>query len=115
MQTFGDVPLHLEFITTATTADSRTPIKDVYAQIIKDFTEASTELPARPTAPFLGKPATQAAALYFLSKVYLTKGWSGASEGDDFKNAYTIASGLIQNKSTFRLDLWQDYNDANKL
>ncbi len=115
VQTFGDVPLHLDFITTATTADTRAPIKDVYAQIITDFTQASTELQATPTAPFLGKPATQAAALYFLAKVYLTRGWSSAADPNDFSQAASIASSLIQNKSQYGIDLWQDYNDANKL
>ena len=77
--------------------DTRAPIKDVYAQIIQDLTEASNELPAKPTAPFLGKPATQAAALYFLSKVYLTRGWSSADSTGDFAQAAAIASNLITN------------------
>jgi hypothetical protein len=54
VQTFGDVPLHTTFITNPTTSDTRTPIKDVYAQIISDLTEASKELPAKPATPFLG-------------------------------------------------------------
>jgi len=114
VQTFGDVPLHLTFVTVPSQADTRTPIKDVYTQIIKDFTDASTQLSPTPTAPFLGKPATQAAALYFLAKMYLTRGWSSAAQSGDFQTAYNIANTLITNKATYGVDLWQDYNDANK-
>lgn len=113
VQTFGDVPLHTSFITNATTSDSRAPIKDVYAQIISDLTEASKELPVKPTAPFLGKPATQAAALYFLAKVYLTRGWSSADSTGDFVQAANIASGLIANASQYGLGLNPDYATAN--
>ncbi|HEY4965266.1 MAG TPA: RagB/SusD family nutrient uptake outer membrane protein, partial [Puia sp.] len=113
VQTFGDVPLHTSFITNATTSDTRAPIKDVYAQIISDLTEASQELPAKPTAPFLGKPATQASALYFLAKVYLTRGWSSADSSGDFAQAISIASNLITNASTYGLGLWPDYASSN--
>lgn len=113
VQTFGDVPLHTEFITNATTSDTRAPIKDVYAQIISDLTEASSELPAKPTTPFLGKPATQASALYFLAKVYLTRGWSSADSSGDFAQAAAIASGLISNAGQYGLGLNPDYATAN--
>jgi starch-binding outer membrane protein, SusD/RagB family len=116
VQTFGDVPLHKEFITVASSADSRAPIADVYDLIIQDLTEASTQLSPKPTvAPFLGKPATQATALYLLAKAYLTRGWSSAAKPTDFQMAYTTAKGLIDNGlATYGLDLWQDYADAFK-
>jgi hypothetical protein len=113
VQTYGDVPLHLDFITTASTADSRQPIKDVYAQIIKDLTEAAADLPAKPAAPFLGKAATQPVAFYLLAKAYLTRGWSSAAESDDFKTAYTIASQIIQDKDNYGLGLWPDFASVN--
>jgi hypothetical protein len=114
VQTFGDVPLHLTYITSATTADSRQPISDVYAAIIKDLTEAANELPNIPTSPFGGKAATAAAAKYLLAKTYLTRGWSSAAQSGDFTSAYSIAMELINNKATYGLDLWQDYSDVNK-
>jgi hypothetical protein len=117
IQTFGDVPLHLEFITTASAADSRQPIADVYNAIIKDLNEAAADLPAIPTAagnPFTGKAATQATAKYLLAKVYLTRGWSSAAQATDFTTAYTTANDLITNKGTYGLDLWTDYADVNK-
>lgn len=112
VQNFGDVPLKDKFITVATTSDTRQPIKDVYAFIIKDLTEASTELPAQVKAPFLGKAATQATALYLLSKTYLTRGWSSAAEATDFQKAYDVANSLITEKAKYGIDLWQDFASA---
>jgi hypothetical protein len=113
VQTYGDIPLHLEFITTASAADSRAPISDIYAQIIKDLTEASEELPALPTEPFLGKAATSATAKYLLAKAYLTRGWSTAAVSSDFQTAYTLCTELITNKATYGLDLMQDFASVN--
>ncbi len=111
VQFFGDVPLHITFITAPSQADSRQPVADVYAQIIKDLTEASADLPNTPTDPFLGKAATKPVALYLLAKVYLTRGWLNGTQ-TDFQQAWTIASGIITNKATYGLDLWADYGDA---
>ncbi len=111
VQLYGDIPLHTTFITTPSQADSRQPTADIYTQIIKDLTEASVDLPNTPTAPFLGKAATKPVALYLLAKVYLTRGWLNNTAAD-FSQAYTIASGIITNKATYGLDLWQDYGDA---
>ena len=109
VQTYGEVPLHLEFITIASAADSRAPIAEVFDQIILDLTDASVNLPAVPTAPFLGKAATSATAKYLLAKTYLTRGWSSAAQSGDFTNAYTICTDLITNKATYGLDLWQNF------
>ena len=111
--TFGDVPLHLEFINEPLVADSRQPIADVYAAIIKDLTEAAAELPAQPAAG-TGKPATKPAALYLLAKSYLARGWSSAAKTDDFQNAYTTATTLINNRATYGVGLWQNFGDVNK-
>ncbi|MGI4022874.1 MAG: RagB/SusD family nutrient uptake outer membrane protein [Janthinobacterium lividum] len=112
--TFGDVPLHTTFITDPTTADSRAPIADVYAQIIKDLTEASAELQTTPATPFGGKAATRATALYYLGKAYLCRGWSKAAQSGDFATAATTFNTLITNKGTYGIDLWQDFADAFK-
>jgi hypothetical protein len=71
-------------------------------------------LPAKVTAPFLGKAAAQGVAKYLLAKVYLTRGWSGAAVAGDFNKSYTICTDLITNKATYDFDLWQDYADAFK-
>jgi hypothetical protein len=110
-QTFGDVPLHITFITAPSYADSRQPVAQVYEQVIKDLTEAIVDLPSKPTAPFLGKAATKPTAMYLLAKAYLTRGWLTNTQAD-FTQAYTIASNIIINKGSYDLDLWQDYGDA---
>ena len=110
--TYGAVPLHITFNTQASSSDTRTPIASVYTQIIQDFTDASTELPATVTAPFLGKTATSATALFMLAKTYLTRGWSSAAQSNDFTQAANIATTLISNASTYGLGLWPDYASA---
>jgi len=122
VQTFGPVPLHTTFISTPTTSDSRAPIADVYAQIITDLTQASTELQTIPgetiastgaASPFAGKAATKATALYLLSKVYLTRGWSSAAQPNDFAMALSTAQTLISNASAYQIGLWPDFASAN--
>ena len=110
--TYGSVPLHTTFNTQASSSDTRAPIADVYNLIIKDLTDASTELPVTVTAPFLGKTATQATAQFMLAKVYLTRGWSSVAQSGDFAQAATIATTLINNQATYGIGLWQNYADA---
>lgn len=111
--TFGPVPLHTTFNTSATTADAPAPLADVYAQIIKDLTEAATDLPNTPAAG-TGKPATKATALYLLAKTYLWRAWSSAAQASDFTSAYTTAKGVIDNKATYGLNLLPYYPDVFK-
>lgn len=102
--TFGAVPLHTTFSTTASTADAPAPLADVYAQIIKDFTESAVDLPNTPAAG-TGKPGTKATALYLLSKTYLWRGWSSVAQASDFTSAYTTAKAIIDNKAAYGLNL----------
>lgn len=111
VQTWGDVPLHTEFITVPSQSAKRDPASEVYKQIIQDLTEAVAALPDKPTAPFLGKAATKPVALLFLAKAYLTRGWLTNSQAD-FAEAAKISSDLIANKGNYGLDLWQDFGDA---
>jgi hypothetical protein len=111
--TFGDVPLHTTFNTDASAADTRAPIADVYAQIIKDLTEAANDLPN--TVPMtIGKPATKATALYLLAKTYLWRGWSTAAQPNDFTSAFTTAKNVIDNKGTYGLNLLPYFGDVFK-
>ncbi|AYQ33239.1 RagB/SusD family nutrient uptake outer membrane protein [Runella sp. SP2] len=111
VQTWGDVPLHTEFITLPSQSAKRDPASEVYKLIIQDFTEAAANLPDKPTAPFLGKAATKPAALFFLAKAYLTRGWLTNSQAD-YAEAAKISNDLIVNKATYGLELWQDFGDA---
>ncbi|HEY2722739.1 MAG TPA: RagB/SusD family nutrient uptake outer membrane protein [Chitinophagaceae bacterium] len=119
VQTYGDVPLHVDYITTPSAADSRSPIADVYTQIISDLNLAVSGLQVSSPAtspdalhPFGGKAASQATALFLLGKVYLTRGYTAAGSAADFTQAASILSGLINNKSAYGADLWQDYAQA---
>jgi hypothetical protein len=111
VQQYGDVPLHTEFITVPSQADTRAPVADVYKVIVQDLTEAAADLPNTVTAPFLGKAACKSTALFLLGKVYLTRGWLTNNQAD-FQQAYDLCSSLITNKATYGLDLWQDYADV---
>ncbi|MCP9753495.1 RagB/SusD family nutrient uptake outer membrane protein [Ferruginibacter sp. HRS2-29] len=102
--TFGQVPLHTTFNTSASAADAPAPLADVYAQIIKDFTEAAADLSPTPAANN-GKIATKATALYLLAKTHLWRGWSSVAQPTDFTVAYTTAKDLIDNKATYGLNL----------
>lgn len=111
VQTWGDVPLHTEFITVPSQSAKRDPALEVYKLIIQDLTEAAAALPDKPTAPFLGKAATKPTALFFLAKAYLTRGWLTNSQ-TDFAEAAKISNDIIVNKAVYGLDLWQDFGDA---
>jgi len=111
VQTFGDVPLHTEFITVPSQAASRQPVAEIYELVIKDLTEAAADLPAVPTAPFLGKAATKPVAQFLLAKAYLTRGWLN-NTAQDFTTAAALCDDIIANKSAYGLELWQDYGDA---
>ena len=109
--TFGEVPLHTTFNTNPSAADTRAPLADVYAQIIKDLNEAATDLPNTPAAG-TGKPATKATALFLLAKTYLWRGWSTAALPTDFTSAFTTAKNLIDNKATYGLNLLPYFGDV---
>jgi len=114
---FGDVPLHMTYITTPSLADSRQPMAQVYDSIISDLNFASAQLQvvcpvtASSQAPFGGKAAAQGVALYLLGKTYLTRGWSTAAQPTDFQEAVTVFTNLITNQTTYGFGLWQDYAD----
>ncbi|OGX81514.1 RagB/SusD family nutrient uptake outer membrane protein [Hymenobacter coccineus] len=92
-ETFGDVPLVLAPSTQPSFGFTRAAEKDVYAQIIKDLTEATDALPA--TTPDFGR-VTKGMAQHLLSKVYLTRGYKSYGAGQaDFTKAGQLAEALI--------------------
>ena len=113
VQTFGDVPLNTKFITVPSQAASRQPVAQVYEQIIKDLTEASTDLPDKPTAPFIDKAACKPVAQLVLAKAYLTRGWLTNNQAD-FTQASTICADIIAKKATYGLDLWRSTSSVRK-
>lgn len=121
VQQFGAVPVDLgsgdlAFTQTPSTEFHRLPLTDVlkkdFNAMIEDLTFASQNLPVqRPANAFR---ASQAAALHLLSRVYLFRGYSDVKEANDFKNAYSTAMELINNKAKYGVDLLQDYGMVHK-
>ena len=107
---YGDIPLNLEETTTPRTDEVRAPKADVYAQIIKDLTDAIAVLPA--TQSQYGR-ATKAAAQHELALVYLTRANPG-----DMALAATNAKAVIADPQYALLpnwkDLWDIRNEKNK-
>ena len=73
---FGDVPLNDKPLASFEDFDQpRSPVADVYTQIIADFTLATEKLPEKQPAAYTGAP-TKATAAAFLAKAYLyNKQW----------------------------------------
>ncbi len=98
---FGDVPLMLTETTSLNNLQvSRASAEQVYAQVIKDFSEAEAVLPATYTGADKGR-ATKGAATAFLAKVYLTRqDWAKAAQ----KAKEVMDSGVY--------DLWANYSEV---
>jgi hypothetical protein len=118
LTTFGNIPLHTTFNTSATTADSPAAPADVYNQIIQDLTDAAAGLPNTITAsdPFsaggVGKTGTAPAARAYLAKLYLTRAYTSFKVATDFQMAADITADIIAKQTTYNLGLWQDYTQA---
>jgi hypothetical protein len=97
VQSYGDVPLTLNFVDTATKDVSRAPVADVYNAIVTDLTDALKTISNTASQP--GR-VTRATALHLLSKVYLTRATSTAKQGSDYANAAQYATELITDAST---------------
>jgi hypothetical protein len=115
VQNYGAVPLDLgsgklAYNSNPSTLSQRDPVSEVYDVIISDFTTAVADLPIK--ASQVGR-GTKAAALYFLSKAYLTRATSEAKQSDDYANAFKYADELIRNQEQYGTALQQDYADVN--
>lgn len=114
VQFWGDVTLNKNFQSLPSTSATRQPMAEVYDFIIEDLNEAVKTLPASPvTGGVMPGKATAAAAKHVLAKVYLTRAGSAAAKADDYKNAYTIASDLINNSASLGLGLLQDFGQVH--
>lgn len=110
---YGSVPL---ILSTTTTSDpevlnqARTPLPDVYNQIIEDLTFAAENLPeSYDIDVFTRGRATQGAANGMLAKVYLRRGYTDFAENNDFQNAAERAKLVIDNTSLYQLVPAEDY------
>jgi starch-binding outer membrane protein, SusD/RagB family len=110
VRTWGDIPMPLKATDGPQTEATREPTAKVYDQIVKDLTEAETDLPVSQSN--YGR-ATKYAADHLLAQVYLTRAGAG-----DFQKAADAATKVI-NSGAFQLlpkysDLWNFGNEANK-
>jgi starch-binding outer membrane protein, SusD/RagB family len=87
---WGGVPLRIHETSADTPLHSdRASAGAVYDQIVKDLTEAATQLPASYPATDRGR-ATRGAAKTLLGKVYLQRGATGVGTVADFASAETV-------------------------
>jgi len=121
VQQFGAVPLdlgsgELKFNDKPFQGFNRLPTAPLfvknYQTIIDDFTYASQHLPdARPGNAFR---LAKAAALHWLAKAYLFRGYSAAKQASDFKSAWDVATSLLNNQPKYGVGLLQDFGTVNK-
>ena len=126
--TFGGVPLdlgsgELRFNTTPSTISVRNSLIEVYEAIAQDFEDAKEDLPTIHTVTGrVGK----AAAYHYLAKTYLAMAcyyqYDYANEGsanavkarEYYEKALTNAKIILENRSTYKIDLLSDFADVNK-
>ena len=98
---FGDVPYLDETTTTLLASEAtRTPVDEIYENIIADFEFAKQSLPDSRTDRAL--PARSAASA-FLASVYLTR--------ENYQMAYDEATDIINNAGIYNLALEPDYRN----
>lgn len=97
VQQFGDVVLSTEHYTTSMPPTKRTAAADVYKFIIDEFTYLSgseSHLLDKASGADFGH-ADKRAAMHFLSKAYLTRGYESYADSKDFENAKAYADKVI--------------------
>ncbi|TCC95742.1 RagB/SusD family nutrient uptake outer membrane protein [Pedobacter hiemivivus] len=115
VQLFGDVTLNKNFSNSPQTAATRDSKVDVYNFIISDLNTCITDLSPSPQLNALQSGrASVAAAKHLLAKVYLTRGYSNAAVPTDFKDAFDMAKGLIDQKAALAIGLMPDFADVFK-
>ncbi|GGH34626.1 membrane protein [Dyadobacter endophyticus] len=94
-QQYGGVDLYFNETLTPTKETKRATDAEMYTAIIKDLSEAVTDLEAKAQSSDYGR-ATKPHAQALLAKVYLAKGYSTQKAADDF----TKAADLLKEVST---------------
>ncbi|MCD8042273.1 MAG: RagB/SusD family nutrient uptake outer membrane protein [Tannerellaceae bacterium] len=116
VQTYSDVPLLTEEITTPHMTAERTPEKDIYEFIITDLEASYNDLAPKNQQPEYGR-VTRGAAKTLLSKIYLTRSWKSFAESNDARKAYDLAEDVIKNEGYTLLadfnDIFEEGNEEN--
>lgn len=93
---FGALPLLTETTPDPTKVQiARSPITEVYALIVSDFTEAAAKLPSKWPNEFRGRP-TSGAAKGLLAKTYLTMATAPLNQVENYQKAAQLAQEVIQ-------------------
>jgi len=104
---FGDVPLITTPLNTISEAYDygRTPVADVYTQIVKDLTDAEVSVPVTYTGTDIGR-VTKGAVQTLLGQVYLTQ--------HNYNGAVTELSAVVASNVYKLLPVYADvFNPAN--
>ena len=110
-QSYGDLPLSLDFISEPTTIAYRDPVATVYEAIVNDLESAKVVL--SPTPRQTGR-ASAASAYHLLAKVYLAKAThSTAKAATDYQKAYENAMELINNQAKYGIALVKDFDEVH--
>lgn len=105
VQVWGDVPLVTRPITSDEAfAMGRTPVADVYKQVLEDLQYAAAHLTAPDKVPKPGR-ASSGAANTLLGKVYLTMGNKTAA-AEVLQQVYTAYNGTVYNLLPHYGSLW---------
>ena len=110
---YGRVPLILSTTTTSEPEvlnQSRTPLVDIYDQIVEDLMFAAGNLPeSYDIDVFTRGRATRGAANGILAKVYLRRAYTDFAQDGDFQNAAERAKRVIDNTALYQLVSADDY------
>ena len=115
VRSFGSIPLILNPTEDLSNLKpARTPIPEIYTQIIEDLKFAETNCTAENLIPTSAKGrVSNGAASALLAKVYLTKATTTAKEATDYTNSLT-ASNKVINSALYALGSYADVFDVTK-
>ncbi len=101
---FGDVPFIDKFVNDPATVAtvSRTPVSEIYAQLIEDCEFGVEHLPDTYSSGSIRCRPTKGAAKTLLASMYLTTG--------DYTNAAKYAEEVISEKAKYDYDLLEDFS-----
>ncbi len=99
---YGEVPIILNLESVEDALVPRSPVDDVYQQIIQDLQDAEGVLPEKYGDADIGR-ATKGAAKILLGKVYLTM--------HDYQSCVDKLAEVINNESTYGYGLNEDFAD----
>lgn len=107
---FGSVPLIVNDDPLKSLSPERTPIPQIYSQIIADLTAAAQDLPVTPYQNNQGR-VTKKAALGLLARAYAQGAGEGLTESGKsyWQRAKEVADDLITNKGAYNASLYPDF------